>query len=456
MTDKLYKKECPAQWIYVKKLFLFALPISANMLFNMLGTFIAVFMLASLGKNYLAAVGLASTTFTTVMTLTGTIFSSVGILISHQRGQANNLTEIGSLIKNSFYLAFFFAISGCLLLWNMSTILLAFGQNPQLVALTKNYFHFAGLSLFPLLLSMIVVQFYIGIGKPRFALFMTLLSLPFLITASYAFILGKLGMPKMGLAGISFSMLIIALIRLFIILVYLWLDKSLQLYNLFSGPWSVNEIFCKKIIKLGFPISIQFGGELAAMTAATYLMGYFGATALAASQIVSQYSMLIIMIILGLSQAVSILISKAYGEQDSNAIRYYFRAGLIIQLGLFILVSLLYFILPKFLISLYLNLNIPSNQPIINLAIIFFFISAIALLFDGLRNYFSGALRGLHNSKTPMWIGLTSLWCISLPFAYIIAYIVKQGPIGVQVGFTMGYLIGALMLWLYLKKQHSI
>ncbi len=71
--------------------------------------------------------------------------------------------------------------------------------------------------------------------------------------------------------------------------------------------WSV----CKKIFLLGYPIGMQFGGELAAMTVATYFMGYFGVTALAASQIVSQYALLIIMITLGLSQALSINIDNA-------------------------------------------------------------------------------------------------------------------------------------------------
>ena len=59
------------------------------------------------------------------------------------------------------------------------------------------------------------------------------------------------------------------------------------------------------------PIGMQFGGEFVAMTMATYLIGYFGVTALAASQIVSQYTMLVIILIIGLTQALSILVSEA-------------------------------------------------------------------------------------------------------------------------------------------------
>jgi len=58
----------------------------------------------------------------------------------------------------------------------------------------------------------------------------------------------------------------------------------------------------QKHFSLGFPIGIQFGAELAAMTVATYFMGYFGVIALAASQIVSQYSLIVVMVTLGLSQ----------------------------------------------------------------------------------------------------------------------------------------------------------
>ena len=79
----------------------------------------------------------------------------------------------------------------------------------------------------------------------------------------------------------------------------------MQKYPIFTGKFKPNFSLIKNIFLLGYPIGMQFGAELSAMTMATYFMGYYGTTALTASQIVSQYSMLVVMVILGLSQAVT-------------------------------------------------------------------------------------------------------------------------------------------------------
>lgn len=65
----------------------FALPISAAGVVNMVSGFIAMMMVALLGKEQLAAGALSIPTFITIMTVTATIFYSIGILISHQKGQ---------------------------------------------------------------------------------------------------------------------------------------------------------------------------------------------------------------------------------------------------------------------------------------------------------------------------------------------------------------------------------
>ncbi len=450
--EKLTEKSLPLSH-YMGKLAFFSLPISANMLFNMISTFIAVLMVAKLGKASLAAVALAGSTFITLSVITSSIFYAVSILISHAHGQKKPTVWIGALIKNSFYLATLLAVPASFLLWNMGTVLPWLGQDPALAALTYGYFHFAGLSMFPMLISMVIIQFYMGIGNPKFTLYITLLSLPFLIILSYALILGKLGMPQLGVSGITLAIFIVTTLRCIIILFYMFLVPSLKKYHLFTGSWRLDLQLCQRIIKLGLPIGIQFGGELAAMTCATYLMGQFGVTALAAAQIVSQYSMLGIMIVLGLSQAVSVLVSKSYGEHDIYAIKHYFNAGFVLQILLFLVIGFVYYTLPMQLASLYVDIQDPHNQLFLHLVRLFFAVSAVSLWFDSIRNFLAGGLRGIHDSKTPMVVGLVGLWAISLPTAYFIGFICKGGPVGLQIGFACGFLIASVVLWWRSKNK---
>lgn len=440
----------------IYKVSAFAFPISANMLVSMISSFIAMLMVAKIGQKDLAAGALASSTFMTIMTVTTTIFYAISILISHALGQKRASTDIGNLVKNGFWLSIILMIPSCILLWHMDCVLQLFHQDPQLITIADPYFHYAALTMIPTLISTVIFQFYTGIGNPKFTMIASILSLPVLILASYLFIFGKYGMPRLGLAGVTCAMFWVQSLRGIAIIILMFFSQAIKKYAIFSGGFRIDWHACKTIFILGAPIGIQFGGELAAMTGATYLMGHFGVTALAASQIVSQYSLLIVMMALGLSQAVSVLISEAYGKFDVKMIKSYLCAAYILLGLLFLFVSFWYYATPSFLINLYVNINNPHNQLIVHYAIYFFAISAVALTLDALRNMLAGALRGVHDSKAPMQIGIISLWFISLPVCYLVGFTFKGGPVGLQIGFASGFIVASVLLWRRMQNKINL
>jgi len=430
----------------------FALPISAGGIINMVGSFIAMMMVALLGKEQLAAGTLAVSTFLTIMTVTGTMFYAVGILISHHRGQDKTHLEIGYIVKNGFCLAMLLAFPSALGLWFIDRLLLFLGQDPHLVALTRDYFHFAALNTFSLFLGAVIAQFYVGIGKPRFSMMIALISLPLTILASYGLVLGHLGLPLLGLSGITCASFIVQSLMILVILIVIFLDKNMKSYQLFNKLFLPNWEICKAIFTLGMPIGIQFGGELVAMTVATYLMGYFGVTALAASQIVGQYYMFMFVLIIGLTQALSILISEAYGKEDTILIKEYLHASMVLLISCCLFCSIIFLKFPKELIQFYMSTKTVDIR-LESLSIIFFAISTFLLFVDGTRHLLSGALRGLHDSRGPMRIGILAMWFVSLPTSYLLGFIFKGGPIGLRVGFLSGFIFAVILLLIRIRKK---
>lgn len=424
----------------------YALPISTASLLNIVPNFAAMLMLAHLGKTQLAASTLGMSTYITVMTITTTTLYALSILVSHAKGDNQSHDSIGSMLISGLWLALLMFIPGSLALWHADSALILFGQDPLLVEIVRPYFHYAALSLLPLLIIGVFTQFYTGIGQPRFAMTTSLIRLPFVILLSYGLILGRMGFPEMGLAGVMCANWIVHGIFSIGLLIYLHITGSLQSYRLLERVLRPNIRLLRKIFLLGLPIGIQFGGELTAMTVANYLMGHMGIIALASNQIVSQFAMFVVMIILGLSQAASVLISHAYAKKDLEEIKTLFKATCCLYGGLYLLIICFFNGLSSQLISLYVDSHDYHNQQLVRLAHYFFEVACLFLLFDGTRHILAGALRGLHDSSTPMTIGIFCLWCVSLPMAYLIGFHFHEGPIGLRLGFITGFIVASMLL----------
>lgn len=429
------------------KILIFSLPIIMSAMINMASGFVAMLMVAQLGHVQLAAGALAISTFIPILTVSVTVFYSISILISHYKGAKKSAEEIGYLVKNGFWLAAMMIVPVIVLLHSMDKVLLLFKQDPQLVVLTTGYFHFAALTMIPNLAGSVIMQFYTGIGKPKFAFFIALMTLLPTIALSYILILGKFGFPVLGLTGITAANFIMGSLTVTLILFYMYFQKNLSQYKIFSGKFWPDLSLCKKLFMLGMPIGIQFGAELSAMAAATYMMGHYGVSALAASQISSQYAMLLVMVFLGISQAISVFVSEAYGKNDFSVIKQYVNAAMLILAAIFIIVIALFVLMPAPFINIYVNTADPQNKYLVYLAEYFLVIMGVLLMIDGIRNIFSGALRGMHDSATPMRIGVICMWLVSLPIAYLISFPLNGGPIGLRIGFGSGFILAVILLW---------
>lgn len=437
----------------INKIILFAAPISAGMLINMAVSFIAMIMVAKLGKTQLAAGALGVSTLTTV-TVTASIFYSISIMIGMKKGQNQPMSEIGKLVKNGWWLAIFLALPVSILLWHCDDLLILFKQDPLLVSLTRNYFHFAAISMLPMLLNAVIFQFFMGMGKSKWVMIVSIINLPIALCLAYGFILGNFHLPALGLAGVSCAICIVQAMTLICLFTWLYIGKSYQQYKFFSqGLWPDWSI-CKSIFSLGLPIGIQFGAELSAMAVATYFIGQFGVNALAATQAVTQYSMLLVMVMLGLSQALAVCVGEAYGRQDIHLIKEYLLASICILFAFFGLIYAAFYFAPDQLLNIFISGQ--TNDDVMDLAKIFFVISGITLTIDGLRNLLSAALRGMYDSKAPMQIGVICLWLISLPVSYVIGFIILDNPTGLRLGFISGFIIASLFLYARINKKLKI
>lgn len=133
-------------------------------------------------------------------------------------------------------------------------------------------------------------------------------------------------------------------------------------------------------------------------------------------------------------------------------------ASVTIVLMITSLFALTFLFLPKMLSSLYLNINDPQNVATLHLTILIFSILAFSQILDGLRNTFIGILRGMFDTRFPMYASLISIWLIGMPLSYLLGFTWHQGAVGFVIGGLIGMLSGAIIMfyrWQVLNKRYA-
>ncbi|HEX4045699.1 MAG TPA: MATE family efflux transporter, partial [Gammaproteobacteria bacterium] len=187
-----------------------------------------------------------------------------------------------------------------------------------------------------------------------------------------------------------------------------------------------------------------------------FWIAQFSTALLAAHQIVFQYVCFIITLAFAMSQAVTVRVGHAVGRQDLHGVRYatYVGMGLNGIFSLFIIIA--FYLIPNFFLRLDIDIYNPANAVLVRDAALLLGISGVLMLFDNFRIIGFGALRGLKDTKFPMYTSLISFWLVGLTCAYLFSFILSFGGQGIWWGLTIGIGCGALIVFVriqYLLKR---
>lgn len=427
-----------------------SLPLMASQIAEGGSGFISTIIIAHLGKSALAASGLVMMSWATLMVLIFGALNALSSLVAQQYG-ANNHKEINKLVAQGFHVAWLLAIPVIILMHFEPYIFKLTEQDPSILSYAIPMLHTLAWSMLPLALLIVMQQFLIGIGRTRLVLAITLLQVPFEILMNYAFVYGKFGLPRLGIAGVGYGFTSVFLGAALIIAGYLSFSKVGKQYPIFKDLLTWHHKHFKNIMRVGWPIGIMYGAEVAFFTTIAFLMGRFGVDALAAHQIAIQYISFVLSAVFGISQAVGARVGHAVGRKDRPGIGRAFIASCIISLVLTIVIGLVYVLMPHYLVMI--DAGKLLNARTIHFAVLFLSILAFLQISDGIRLVAVGALRGLNDTRTPLWISIASFWGVGLVLAYILAFwFGLHGP-GLWLGTTLGDLFCAIVLVLRFQRH---
>jgi len=326
-------------------------------------------------------------------------------------------------------------------------------QPDEVIELTIIYMSIVGLSAFPLMFYQTYKHFIEGFSIMKPAMIIALTANIINAFANWVLIFGELGFPKLGLAGAAWATFASRAFMAIVMMFYVMRNEKFKPYDVTFHFRGINFPVIKKILRLGIPSGFQYFFEVGAFSFAVVMIGWIGTNELAAHQIAINLASISFMGVLGISQAASIRVGNAMGEQSISKIRKAGFTSIVLGAAIMSLAGLTFIVLNNFLPTLYID-----DEAVISIASRLIIIAALFQLSDGTQAVGIGVLRGLTDVKGPTIITFIAYWIISLPVAYILGFYFKLGVDGVWIGLLIGLTVSAIMLTFRFnhKSKHII
>lgn len=433
---------------HYKELTRLGFPIVIGQLGIIFVSFADTFMVGRHGTNDLAAASFVNNMFNLAIIFATGFSYGLTPIIGKLFGKGK-LHDAGGMLKNAL------VANGSIALALMAAMTVLYlnignlGQPVELLGIMRPYYTTLLLSIPFLLLFNAFKQFADGITDTKTSMWILLAGNVLNIAGNYALIFGKCGLPELGLLGAGISTLASRMAMLAIFLLIFFKQKRFRTFARGFEQTRVSRLHLRELMYLGLPVAAQMGMETASFSLATIMVGWIGATALAAHQIMCTVGQLGFMLYYGMAAAVAVKVSNYNGAGDTPNIRRAASAGFHLIIFLAVITSAAIFTLRG-------SLGTPfTDDTTVTLLVAQLAIPFILYQFgDGMQCNYANALRGIADVKPMMLFAFIAYFVVSLPAGYLFGFVLGYGLPGVWMSFPFGLTCAGVMF--YLRFRHTL
>ena len=406
-----------------------------------------VLMLGWLGARELAAATLGfNLAMSAAIFCMGLITASAPMMATEIGRMGNSVRDVRRTFRQAMWAATAVILPFWIILWNTETILLAFGQQPDLAAMAGTYISAYMWSILPFLFFIILRNFISALEQPVTALIISIIGVLANGLFNYALIFGKFGVPEFGVIGAGIGSVmtnVLMFAGMALVVIY---HKRFRRYHLFGRFWRSDWQRFRTMWKLGLPIAITMGLEGSVFGLAALLMGLISAESVAAHAIALQLAALTFMVPMGLGQAATVRVGIQYGRKNHAGIMRAGWVSFLLGTSFMAAMALIFVLAPDLLISMFIDASAPGNAEVAALAVSFLAIAAIFQIVDGAQVVGAGMLRGLHDTTMPMLFALMGYWFIGIGVGAGLAFWQDWEGIGIWTGLAGGLAVVAVLM----------
>ena len=300
----------------------------------------------------------------------------------------------------------------------------------------------------PMLVASVLRNFVSTLGRPIFATAITACAILVNITGNYILVFGNWGAPALGLEGSAIATVFTGVFIMVAYILAIQTDRRLRRYHIWGRWWRPEWQRLTELIRLGLPVMFTWIAEAGLFGGAALLMGRIGTAELAAHTLALQIAALAFQVPFGIGQAATIRVGYHFGAHNEAAITRAGGVAIAIAVVFMLCTASLMVFAPEMILGLYVATDDPANSALLAFAKQYLLVAAAFQLADGLQVVLASALRGLQDTRVPMWIAIGSYWLPGFGVSVLLGFYTPLQGTGVWIGFFTGLMCAAMLLLL--------
>ena len=402
----------PAKEAY-KSLVDIAIPSIIEMLFVSLIGSVDVIMVGMLGFEAIAAVGIAGQPRMIVLAIFFAMNVGVTAIVARRKGQERR-EDANLTLRNSLSLIVgITAIVMTLSFIYSRQIMLFAGAQPDTVDMADDYFRILNYFLPVSTLTMCINAAQRGSGNTRTPMIANLVANLVNVFFNYVLMFGKMGFPRLEVAGVAWASGIGLCVGLVISAAGLFGRKAIGsfLHISFRDDWRLKKETVKSIFKIGGNAALEQAAQRIGFFIYAVIIANLGTAAFAAHQIAMQFLSFSFNFGNGIAVAGTSLVGQMLGKDRPDLATVYGKASQ--RLGMVISVilaaSIVVFRTP--LVSIFLDTNMPDNLETLRIAADLMLMVALFQPPQITAVVVSGCLRGAGDN---LFVAIVFIICVAV------------------------------------------
>ena len=416
-------------------------PIFIELFLHMLLGNADTLMLSQYSDNAVAAVGVANQILWIVIIMFGIISGGTTILVSQYLG-ANDDSKAIEVIMVSLVINVVFGLVLSMIIFIFAPQLLKMMNLPSdLMNDAIQYLRIVGGLSFIQSIIMTITATIRSYGYMKDSMRVTIGMNILNVVGNALFIFGLLGMPRLGATGVAISTSFSRLIGMIILLLLMKKRVKGHLNLKVLKPFPKNTL--RDLLRIGIPTAGEQLSYNVSQLVITYFSTLLGALSLTTKIYAQNLSMFIYLFALAIAQGTQILIGHMIGAQELEEAYHRCLKSLKIAIAFSIGMAAIVTLFSKPLLGLF-----TKNPEIIAVGSM---VMIITLVLEPGRTFnlvIINALRAAGDVKFPVYMGIISMWGVSVTLSYLLGIHYNLGLVGMWIAFSVDeWLRGLLMLW---------